>query len=600
MSLKYLIVFILFYFCVVILVAQDLQEKQSAKKNTRRKSKRLKTRGRKRYFGNGGEVVDNILMPLVESVKVENQMGGEAEGISGGIGGAKQRQAKSTKLLAGSGGVEGSTLGFPILDEIKEEPVDKQSEDLDDSLILQHQTTEHPELPPIFPDEDDDGDDFELEIISERFKRKRKIGGDGNEVDENNMDNLSDTGSLHDHFSDTSDTDFNLDEDDELMGSESESSSSSSSSTNEKSEDDNDDGENYGRKSKKKRKDKKTKKEKLVDDTSKKRRKSAYTKAMSTINFHKMSKLKRKLIQRIIHKKFRRPTRKPKTPGKLEVADPRLLHFMEYDNLGDTLTLEGVPIYIHESKEDEEDVIILECGECGWRAKPAHNSRHPVDSFMYNHVAGQHLNLFQCVQCGSNLGGFKQYSDHVLGHRMGFACDVCGRPLGGAQALARHKWSHLNEEEALELVKKGLKDPREKKESTKCWTCGNCGKIFPQRCQLRKHEKVHLEVRERITCEICGKLFLPSGFISHKRYYCFAEGVEQPRISCPVCPKVFKNKQFMQVHMDRAHNEERRHKCDKCGKGFKTKKDLMTHEETHTTERAFGCKKGCGRTYKTR
>lgn len=459
---------------------------------------------------------------------------------------------------------------------IKEEPLDDEtfritSEDMGD-LLSTHLLEET--------------DGFEPEIIEEVMREGALDDRNKNFHQQTIADDIQD-------LIDTSDDDFMLDDEEEILESDSE--------TTSQSEEEDAPLQSNRAKTSLGKKSKEGRLKRGPDPNSNRSRKASYTNMLSRIDFGRMSKLKRKLVERILHKKFRRPQRRPKTPGKEHVEDPRQSHFLEYEPSSDTLNLDGITINIHESKNtDMEDVLSLSCSLCGYMATPTHNSRHPVDSFIYNHIAGQHLNLFQCVQCGSNLGGFKQYSDHIVGHRMGFACDICGRPLGGAQALARHKWSHLNELEAAELVAKGLKDPREKKESSKLYPCATCGKIFPQRCQLKKHEKVHAEVRERITCEICGKLFLPSGFISHKRYYCFPEGAEQPRISCPLCPKVFKNKQFMQVHMDRAHKTERNHKCPQCGKGFKTKKDLMTHEETHTTERAFSCKKGCGRSYKTR
>ncbi|XP_056109776.1 POZ (BTB) and AT hook-containing zinc finger 1 isoform X1 [Rhinichthys klamathensis goyatoka] len=170
------------------------------------------------------------------------------------------------------------------------------------------------------------------------------------------------------------------------------------------------------------------------------------------------------------------------------------------------------------------------------------------------------------------------------------------------------------------------------------FSCGVCGKIFPDDVQLRNHETQHgtftggvssgaelvavdgptmtnhsqsrfqenglpadnrkrERTRRHVACDLCGKVFRD---VYHLNRHKLSHSGEKP-YACPVCGLRFKRKDRMSYHV-RSHDGSvgKPYVCQSCGKGFSRPDHLNGHiKQVHTTERPHKCQI-CNASFATR
>nr|CAD7443916.1 unnamed protein product [Timema bartmani] len=184
-----------------------------------------------------------------------------------------------------------------------------------------------------------------------------------------------------------------------------------------------------------------------------------------------------------------------------------------------------------------------------------------------------------------------------------FSCHVCGKVFPKRSSLKRHQRVHL------ELFSPGPLAPH---------PCPLCGKAFGRREHLSRHLASHANTRQ-YACDNCAKPFLRKEHLErHRLAHCRGSHeelelpesehpttpppVEDPPIidrpfPCDVCQQTFVGQDQLERHQKRMHNmtplegstvKPRIHTCSVCSRVFTRKEHMVRHQKIHQREFLLG------------
>ncbi len=147
------------------------------------------------------------------------------------------------------------------------------------------------------------------------------------------------------------------------------------------------------------------------------------------------------------------------------------------------------------------------------------------------------------------------------------------------------------------------------------YKCSECGKLYPNRDRLSRHQENHAEgypykcdyphcnrsfklsgsfyfhketahQEPQFLCKHCGKRLTSK---SHLKAHEDAVHLKIQPWLCSHCGKAFAKKSKLRGHVNRVHLKLKPCVCDTCGQAFADRSDLKSHMVKHTGEKPFKC-----------
>ncbi|KAH8039963.1 hypothetical protein HPB51_009219 [Rhipicephalus microplus] len=153
-----------------------------------------------------------------------------------------------------------------------------------------------------------------------------------------------------------------------------------------------------------------------------------------------------------------------------------------------------------------------------------------------------------------------------------FVCTECSHRTFDKEEAVEHCKSHLASTGTADAAKAVPRLPPKRGTPPKeRFHCNTCTKSYQG---IRAHTNIHKNLRP-FECRKCGASL--TSLNNLKAHMVAIHGSPGDNAKCPHCPKVFKLKRSLSIHMRAIHSQQGRRQCELCGKWLSTERKLQRH-----------------------
>lgn len=180
---------------------------------------------------------------------------------------------------------------------------------------------------------------------------------------------------------------------------------------------------------------------------------------------------------------------------------------------------------------------------------------------------------FICSRCSFITDAYSKLCDHVVDKHPNVAvhqCEHCQKPFLHS-AMLEHHCKTVHEKTDEQTAREKVND---KNSTTRLYPCTFCDRVFRSHRGIQAHTNVHKNLRP-YECRKCGASL--TSMTNLKAHMVCIHGNPGDNAKCPHCPKVFKLKRSLNIHVRAIHSQEGRRQCELCGKWLATERKLQRH-----------------------